>query len=215
MITATVATKEVPNYGQLGYDRLVADKEQGIFGIFDGMGVSDGAEWAANQAANLFKEAAPTYFSYKNLAMALENIIKLVGVRPDAGTTATIVYVDPAGDLHYAHVGDSRLYILNDGRVKQITADEGVGNVLYNYVGGRSKGVCQLGTVTDWQKAMLCSDGVTGDWKEQLISDRQIELALFNNTPEKAIDKILAKSTKVDDKSIIVIGNYDDTQPKV
>lgn len=210
-----VATKEIPNYGQLGYDRLVADETLGIFGIFDGMGVSDGAEWAANTAAKMFKDDAPTYFSYQNLAQTLENIVKVVGVRPDAGTTATIAYVAPTGELHYAHIGDSRLYILDDGRVKQVTADEGVGNVLYNYVGGRGKGVCQLGTITDWQKAMLCSDGVTGDWADQLITDRQIELALFNNAPDKAIDKILKHSTKVDDKSIIVIGNYDDPQPAV
>ena len=40
------------------------------------------------------------------------------------GSTATVLHIDEAAQMaHYAHVGDSRLYLLRDGEFRQISRD--------------------------------------------------------------------------------------------
>jgi serine/threonine protein phosphatase PrpC len=204
-MTMRVASKVIPYYDEQGYDVALVDESKGIFGIFDGMGVSEAARFASKTAAKIFKELprdAPLVPAF--LAQTMMSAIYAVGTNPNAGTTAVVASVGE--DISYVHIGDSRLYVLYKGRLKQVTADEGLGNILYNYVGIRSQGVNQLGTIENWDRLLMCSDGVTGDWADQLIPDEDIERYLSTAVePMDAIDAVIKASKKNDDKSIIVV----------
>jgi serine/threonine protein phosphatase PrpC len=196
-----VASKVIPYYDEEGYDKIVVRESDGMFGVFDGIGVSDSSRWASQTCAEQFDKLSAA--DYRGLVVYLGDMIKLFSSRPDAGTTATVVLVDKDGVLHYAHCGDSRLYITNDERLRQVTIDEGEGNFLSNYVGLNCK-VVQSGTMESWDKFLLCSDGITGDWPKQRIPDKTIE-HILNDSTEEALGCLINASSKHDDKSIIIV----------
>lgn len=203
-----VASKLIPYYSESGFDTLIADEKKQLFAVFDGMGTSSDSLSSAAFLQNNFNRARFALKNYQELANRIGGCQDKINILyPSGGATATIVIINGRGDLHYAHVGDSRLYVLKGTRVKQITADEAVENVLYNYVGKYGRGVNQLGFIenTEWDAFLLCSDGITGDRTPDLVTDQQIEEALiFGATAQDALERILKLSTKKDDKSIIV-----------
>lgn len=208
-MTLEAAALNKPHYDDKGYDTYVSNVGHRVFGVFDGMGVSEGARSSANLAAALFEKNATLGLDAAGLAGLIDQASKSISVHfPHDGTTATIVRVDSDGKLHYAHVGDSRLYIMNDDRIKQITADEGIGNRLTNYCGPFTHGCCQMGIIheDDWDMFMLCSDGITGDWREQQLSDEEIEMVLREYNGSDACQKLYQLSKKDDDKTVIVVG---------
>jgi serine/threonine protein phosphatase PrpC len=204
-----VASKVIPYYDDKGFDAIVCNEQNGLFGIFDGMGTRPDARIASGMAREYFEDVEQQMLHFEILRYMLLDLKEKIGEKHlSTGTTATVVHVDRVGHLHYAHGGDSRLYVLDGQRVKQVTADEGVSNILYNYLGDHGIGICQLGFIdhTRWNKFMLCSDGVTGDTDEQEVSDKDIEMILLTSVrPETAANKILNLSSKPDDKSIIVV----------
>ena len=52
---------------------------------------------------------------------------------------------------------------------------------------------------------MICSDGITGDWREQLLSDVEIEDVLNEYPALEACQKLYQISKKEDDKTVIVV----------
>lgn len=108
------------------------------------------------------------------------------------GTTVTATLV--SGDtLSYAHVGDSRLYTLNEGRLEQITRDDSwvatllaneptlkksdlarhpMRHVLTNVVGARDQVDVQLAelSLSPGMLFLLCSDGLYGMADEETIA---------------------------------------------
>lgn len=199
---------EKPHYDEKGFDNNVFDETHRMFGVFDGMGVSEGARGASALVANLFFKHRSDSLDATQLGGVIDDASRAIAIHfPNDGTTATVARVDSNGWLHYAHVGDSRLYVLKNGRIKQITADEGIGNKLANYCGPYTRGCVQAGYLEDdeWDAFMLCSDGVTGDWKEQRLSDEFIEGILKRALPKVACELLVKNSKKDDDKTVIVV----------
>lgn len=203
-----------PYYDDKGFDSNIFDDQHRMYGVFDGMGVSEGARGASALVANLFFKRRADGYDAVQLGGLIDEASKSIAVHfPNDGTTATVARVDSAGILHFAHVGDSRLYVLKDGRVKQVTADEGIGNRLLNYCGPYTHGCVQIGMLDadEWDSFMLCSDGITGDWKEQKLSDKLIEDILTN--PEMDVAKMCfaleKESKKDDDKTVIVVAKHE------
>lgn len=203
-----VVVKSIPYYDEQGYDTHIANETSKVFGVFDGMGASDDSRFASTTMRKGFERYAttPSRMNFDMLKYVIEVLQKDISVNAShAGTTATVIHIDEFSAIQYAHVGDSRLYVLHNGRVKQITADEGYGNVLYNYVGVNGKGVAQLGQIDDWDMFVLCTDGVTGDWPDQFIKDEDIEgILMSDRTLEEKADAIIAESKKNDDKTLII-----------
>ena len=197
-----------PHYDEKGFDSWIADDGHRLFAIFDGMGTSEGARGAALLAANLFNQKRSTGMDALEMGATIDEASKAIAVHfPTDGTTAVVTRIDSEGNLHWASIGDSRLYVMHETRVKQITTDEGVGNRLLNYCGPYTKGCCQLGMLEpdQWDAFMICSDGITGDWKEQLLSDVDIERVLLDYPPQDACHKLYQISKKDDDKTVIVV----------
>lgn len=205
----TVAFKSLPYYVNNnfnGFDALIVDESKRIFGVFDGIGTSQGARFAADKCVELIGINTHGDDSWEQLSAVLQKCMDTVSKQLMAGCTATVVSVTSDGRLQFAHAGDSRLYVLNNKRIKQITADEGMGNLLHNYIGDGARGICQAGVVYSWDKFMLCTDGITGDWEDQLVDDEQLErLLCLPQKPAVILDRIVGLSKKDDDKTIIVV----------
>lgn len=202
------AVKEVPYYDERGFDTYVAVEDHRVFGVFDGMGVSEGARGASGLAAAKFMKVASTSPDGVALGAHIDDVSKSIAVHfPSDGTTATVVRIDSDNNLHYAHIGDSRLYILHDGRLKQVTADEGIENRLTNYCGPYTHGCVQVGFIVanDWSRLMLCTDGITGDFRHQEIGDDMIEMIMSDYNVSAVAEKLYQKSLKNDDKTVIVV----------
>lgn len=200
MNTAVVSK---PYYDEEGFDTYILDDERGLYAIFDGMGISTGARAAARGLKQTFEMVGAK--NEQDIATTILGCVDAMRQnRLEGGTTAVVVFVDASGRLHYASVGDSRLYIVSQGEVRQVTTDEGEGNLLNNYVGYGNKGVNQLGVIEDWDKFMICSDGITGDWPEQFIDAEVENILKGHELPAILCQRLLVASKKPDDKTVIV-----------
>lgn len=138
--------------------------------------------------------------------------VRRLASRPDVhhnlGTTVTLAYIEWPS-LHVAHVGDSRCYLLRDGRLQRLTTDHTIAeqlrqsdalppgarpaeryeHVLTNSVGGHSEPEPQVET-TKLQRGdtiLLCTDGLTGP-----IGDRLLAAALQQgHPPEETCTQLL------------------------
>jgi serine/threonine protein phosphatase PrpC len=51
----------------------------------------------------------------------------------------------------------------------------------------------------------LASDGIMGDWEEQLLTDEEFVEILTGNTPEEAAQRLIEKAKKIDDRTVQII----------
>jgi len=144
---------------------------------------------------------------------------------PEGGTTATIVTI--IGDLaHFAHVGDSRAYLMTKNGVDQITRDHSLvqrlieldqltpeeaedhpqKNVLYRALGQNE--TLEVDAMTRRLPAnsrlLICSDGLWG-----LVEERDIyEITMNTPDPQQACEKLIAKANAkggIDNITAIVV----------
>ncbi|MDR3298117.1 MAG: protein phosphatase 2C domain-containing protein [Candidatus Nomurabacteria bacterium] len=193
--------------------------EQGLFAVFDGAGGHVGARAASQSAVNTVRDLA-TKFNLEhqgNLAWALNEASRAIESNPEAGMStaviAKVIEANGAKKLAFASVGDSRIYIVRENSFALlITKDEGEGKFITNALGripnqeSHSR-VKQLGLVDLWpgDRVVLCSDGVTGDKPEELMSDDQIAatVGLAWNT-QQAATELVEGARKKDDRTAIV-----------
>jgi len=138
-------------------------------------------------------------------------------VYSEVGSTACIAQVAERYDgtpiVAWASVGDSRLYLIRDEQLIQLTRDEvdpySRGNVIDNWVGRledefsvRQYGeeACYTGDIF-----VLVTDGVTGDTPEQAISEGEFIKVASNPNPDSAAWKLTQIAKKNDDRTAIVI----------
>jgi protein phosphatase len=150
----------------------------------------------------------------ERVAAANAAILAEVGRRPELagmGTTITMVELHADGIGAFAHVGDSRAYLLRDGRLRQLTEDHTIVN---EYL--RSGKITEdqaaehpqrhmitraLGLIPDvavdvfelelvsGDRLLLCSDGVNG-----MIADAAIREALMSPTAEESVWELVERA---------------------
>ncbi len=129
-------------------DNYLINEELNLFVVADGMGGHAGGEYASAIAVNTVEEIVtsleveglPAGADDEDLSDPVEitrhklsHAIRLAGRRihekateqPEyhgMGTTAVVLQVE-GSNAYVAHVGDSRLYLLRDGKVEQVTED--------------------------------------------------------------------------------------------
>jgi protein phosphatase len=103
-----------------------------LFVVADGMGGHDAGEVASAITVETIVEYAPHRSDTVALARALKRANKAIidavankSGKPGMGTTCTALMIRD-GQCAIAHVGDSRAYLLRDGRLSQITHDHSV-----------------------------------------------------------------------------------------
>jgi len=176
-------------------DALIVDAKWGLYAVFDGMGGAAAGDLAANRARDVVHE----YVRAKKKAMEpralLEAALNAASAavhgeaqrtrdRHGMGTTAVVALVIEERRVVVAHVGDSRAYLLREGRLTQLTRDHTVvaelvangalstvdaenhayKNVLSRNLGARPDAkpdVIEL-DLAPGDRLMLCSDGLYG-----------------------------------------------------
>ena len=163
-----------------------------LFVVADGMGGHVGGEIASALTIERLQAVADSgVVTPKTIEKALHRAVKDIAAHPEAtddgtGTTVTGVFLDTSGEAaHWVtlNIGDSRVYLLRDGAIVQITTDHSVvqeliaagrlspeeaenhpyGNVITRAVGpsdGVTPDYVRL-DVVDGDRFVICSDGLT------------------------------------------------------
>ena len=233
-------------------DNYLVNDELNLFVCCDGMGGHVGGEYASAIAVNTVEEVLANIESNPDIELPdagadpvertrekLRYAIRLAGKRiyekataePEykgMGTTALALLVDDK-NFFIAHVGDSRGYILRDGRIEQLTEDHSLVNEkvkagvltpeeakthkLRNII-TRSLGYMeevevdiQVRAVRRGDKFMLCSDGLSNH-----VNTAEIGEVLARSGPQKSARKLiqLACDRGGDDNITVVCVRVDD-----
>jgi len=163
-----------------------------LFVVADGMGGHVGGEIASASTIDRLRAVADSgTVNPKTIEKALARAVKDIASHPEAtddgtGTTVTGVFLDTTGDApHWVtlNIGDSRVYLVRDGAIVQITTDHSVvqelvaagrlspeeaenhpyGNVITRAVGpsdGVTPDYVRL-DVLEGDRFVICSDGLT------------------------------------------------------
>jgi protein phosphatase len=196
-----------------GDDRSVVDIELSLFGVFDGVGSIPDSDRAADLAARTITRVCrnnpePSLDALMAACDAAQEAI----VRSHLGaTTATVAWIE-SNQLNYVSIGDSRLYLLRGGKLRQITQDQGEGNLLENVLGelpppDYESLTQQNGTfvLEPGDKLILVTDGVTGDFAPDLLSLGEIEAAVAEDKPQAAAENLIQAARKHDDRTAVVV----------
>lgn len=205
-----------------------------LFVVADGMGGHIGGEIASASAIDRLSSLPGSPVTPKAIEKALSRAVKDIASHPQTtddgtGTTVTGVYLDLTGSApHWVtlNIGDSRVYLLRDGAIAQVTTDHSVvqelvaagrlspeeaenhpyGNVITRAVGpsdGVTPDYVRL-DVVDGDRFVVCSDGLTKE-----LTDYGIQHFLAENAdPAAAVEAMLDAALENggrDNISIIVL----------
>lgn len=187
---AWAALTDVGRRREVNQDAVFADYP--LFVVADGMGGHIGGEIASSSTVSRLSAAvAAGAITPKTIEKALARAVKDIGAHPEAtddgtGTTVTGVFLEIVGsEPHWVslNIGDSRVYLLRDDALVQITTDHSVvqelvaagrlspeeaehhpyGNVITRAVGPSDSvrpDYVRL-DVVDGDRFVICSDGLT------------------------------------------------------
>jgi PPM family protein phosphatase len=192
--------------------------------VADGMGGHLHGEVAAQIAVQFLTEAFkreanprledPFQFLTKSIVSAHHALVDYAKVRAlgDTPRTTCVACVVQEGLAYWAHVGDSRLYHLREGRIQAQTRDhsrvqmlvdagrireEAVAahpdrNKIFNCLGASTPPQVELSRKTALRQGdtlLLCSDGLWGP-----LSGKAIAAALLNNDVMRAVPELLTQA---------------------
>lgn len=206
-----------------------ANHEDYFFIVADGMGGHSAGEIAANETANALSFLMKTHFrnkkgktSLKEIGETIKKMIQEVNAMvyrmgqtergyKGMGTTLCCVYFHSDGMIH-AHVGDSRIYLLKNKKLTQLTEDHSLVAELvelgelnrrqaqectYRNIITKAIGTEPFVTPTIAECAievgdqvLMCSDGLS-----DMVSLQEIEKILIDSPTEAvAVDRLIARA---------------------
>lgn len=179
--------------------------------VADGMGGHSTGEVASQKAVEIIRRELAQSSSYPPAALARAvqsanlEIFDYAADHPEhhgMGTTLTSVFIDDQVGL-VGHVGDSRLYLIRDGTIRQLTFDHSwvaervrqgtltsdeaknhrLRNIITNALGALPEVKLDLShfEVHKGDRLLLCSDGVN-----MLLGDDKLLEIVQNSSPEEA-----------------------------
>jgi PPM family protein phosphatase len=226
-ITAAAAT-DIGRVREGNEDAYLNDAP--LFAVADGMGGHQGGEVASRLALEtlevLFKNGRGTLADH--LREANRAVFERSGrdaAVAGMGTTLTAAVAE-AGRLRLAHVGDSRAYLLRDGKLRMLTEDHTLvqrmvergeiteqeahvhphRSVLIRTIGTEPDVQIDEGVLDaqDGDRILLCSDGLTG-----MVADEQIERILRDAAePRDAVRELVRAANAaggVDNITVVVL----------
>ncbi len=220
---------DIGRYRKLNEDSFFIYRNERLVGgmVADGMGGHNAGEVASKMAAELVKSSIMEGFDpnmdyvefgelvRRSILYANEEIYRKSKVEQNTtgmGTTATAAFVFK-GKLITANVGDSRVYAVKDGKIRQITRDHSYVEELVelgeispenaknhpqkNYI-TRALGAEQFVKIDilinsyEGETAVICTDGLTN-----LVSDEQIlDVVTHNEDYEAAAAELVKLANK-------------------
>jgi len=199
-------------------DRFLSVPERGLFAVFDGVGGQRAGEVASQTAADTIEEAlthnstdgASVELIRRAITFANRDVFELAESNPAYKTMATTVALIHVNGNHVtiAHVGDSRVYSLEDGRFCRETVDhtdlnddiragrilrdqsDGLAsrNIINRALGVESGVEVEIKSIQarDGARFLLCSDGIY-----RHMSDDEIARVLAEQKdPQRAADEL-------------------------
>ena len=187
-----------------------------LFAVCDGMGGAQAGEVASGIAADTLKASVADGLSLLDAAQAANAAVYARASESEShsgmGTTLTAVVLE--GDTgHFAHIGDSRAYLLRDGELGQLSEDHSlVGEMVrdgrltvkeaavhpHRSILSRALGTEPLAHIDEFEVDLslgdvlfLCSDGLSGP-----VSDPAILKALSRDDPADAAARLIAEARK-------------------
>ncbi len=213
------------DYRENNEDAFAIAPDGRYFIVADGMGGQSAGEKASELATELVPKKLEQLIDFENdepdqaikaidesVTFANSEIMALSEVDPNyhnMGTTITFI-VNVLGKFYVGGVGDSRVYLLRDGTLEQLTTDHSLTqalvdagtitpedaathryrNVLYRYLGTRDGGTGteprEL-TPQPGDRLVLCSDGVTDGISDETLA----ELLKQHDDPKSAAEAIV------------------------
>jgi protein phosphatase len=219
----TASYSDVGRVRTVNQDRF-AEFEDGrgsrLFVVADGMGGHQGGETASRLAVEaigaVFEHSEEVLETRMRIAVetANERVYMCAGEDPDLagmGTTVVALCLGEGGEAWVAHVGDSRLYLLRDGRLSALTADHSLvaemqrqgflsaeeaevhprRNELTRSVGVAPSVEADVTRITakPGDRFLLCSDGLCGH-----VRDDEIREVLQREQPTHAVRLLVDQS---------------------
>ncbi len=201
-------------------DPIVLEDKGRLYLVCDGMGGTKGGEVASHLAVETIMKR---YYAAEGdgehcLLEAIREASAAIAARAetdaglsDMGSTVVALVVFEDRYIH-AHVGDSRVYLLRDGKLSRLTRDHlhilddlGVSeeeaethpykNILSRALGylDASEPECGLMTCRPGDRLLLCSDGLSDS-----VCREEIQTALEQSTPQHAVELLLSAATAND-----------------
>ncbi|MCG7981411.1 MAG: protein phosphatase 2C domain-containing protein [Candidatus Thiodiazotropha lotti] len=222
-------------------DAIGGDPNLGVLILADGMGGANAGEVASELAVDLLTsqliegrtretmpDGASMRVSIETVNQAILELAEQVPEYQGMGTTLVMGVFDQ-NSIRYAHVGDSRLYRLRQGRLEQLTIDHtliqeminlgdfanmeeammaGVPtNVLSRALGSQTEIVSDIAEseVEQGDLYLFCSDGLTG-----MVTDDEMQSILENKNLdlEQQVNELVDFACRcggVDNISVIVV----------
>lgn len=204
------------NEDRMGY---CYTRESSLFVLADGMGGHPDGEVAAQLAlqtvsACFQKAAKPTIdavpdFLSTSLMAAHHQILRYASDKGllDSPRTTLVSAVVEAGQLHWVHCGDSRLYLIRDGELLTRTRDHSFmeqsahmtlrtvpvnRNVLFTCLGSPQRPIFDMSPAVSLQqgdKVLLCSDGLWG-----VLSDQEIVAHMAAHPVSQAVPELAERA---------------------
>ena len=204
-------------------------EQRAILLVADGMGGAVAGEVASRLATESVAASLDSDLTPEDRVIAAnEAVIAAVESDPalsGMGTTMTLVDLNPDGTAAFAHVGDSRAYLLRAGELKQLTTDHTLVNELielgkitpeeaenhpHRHLLTRVLGLGPIGvdqftvSVEDGDRILLCSDGLT-----TMVTDFTIEQILAAGEGVEPTAWVLIEQANmaggVDNTTVVVI----------
>ncbi len=222
------STDHLPNSGE-----ILLDPSHLVLAVSDGMGGRDAGEFASRLLmSRIRKEAAKLYHqlgSDDDAQSALDALLrqchhdvtelaKQGGNTEGMGATLTMVWISHER-LFWAHIGDSRLYLIDDEGVRQLTKDDCRAwhqwqrgeiteyayrnhprkSVLSDVLGGSDhEPFPKTGSLPlkETQRIMLCSDGIMDGLWEKAIH----EMLAIEQPVSETVAEMCQRAMKNDDR---------------
>ena len=181
-------------------DALLVAGEAGIFVVADGLGGHPAGDVASATAVRRLREVLagpaaerlpsdPVERLVSAVAEAHEAVVTEAGRAPGrTGMGTTVVVVQTSADTAWvAHVGDSRCYLLHDGRLEQVTRDHSMAGYLTQALGldGDVRPDLESVQLAPGDRLLLCTDGLTN-----MVDDDEIAALLGSGSAQQACDRL-------------------------
>ncbi len=204
-------------------DEQVMAQKGAMFVVADGLGGHDAGEIASDLVVRIVSESyyqdtssetgAALVQAVRQANIALSHSIELEGRSVKSMGTTCIAAVVQGATLYVANVGDSRAYIVREGKAQQISQDHSwvaeqvrsgamteaearkheKSNQIYRCMGERTDVEIDLFTepVQNGDILVLCTDGLTG-----VVPDDEIAAIVTRHDPQESTTRLIARANE-------------------
>jgi len=226
LVARSAARTDIGLHREVNEDAAVV--EPPLYAVCDGMGGANAGEVASELACVTLVERTAAGDDLAAAAQAANAAVYAAAAADDAltgmGTTLTAMVLD-GRVARFAHVGDSRAYLLRDGELRQISLDHSVvgqmlrdGELTVEQAAahpmrsiltralGTEPTVAVDGYEVELQPAdvvLLCSDGLSG-----MVADESIAELLDHEHPDESAAQLVKQARRgggIDNITVVVV----------